>query len=299
VIDPAHVAAIGWDDAVVQDRGFLIDRATQAWVRATGRRVSFDEHSWLAGPIGSPRVIADDWLHGEAQRLRGTLTEGGGLLGHMSDLAAARFDPSLLVAPVIDFYEQTSEWRLEVWSQWCPAAWPFGWLLTSVFAQRLQQLSLPLRPLDAAFGMDSRVFTVSGQHGRQVGAAWLRTLRSTGQTVYSGWYGTARLPNTEGPSIRVVFPLPNGSVMVFLRPEVRDDGALVLTSPLGAFGDDGAYLIVARPDRSSGWARRVPLAERFVVGVDDEGVLRTDHALNLWQVPVIRLHYRLERRSTG
>jgi hypothetical protein len=38
----------------------------------------------------------------------------------------------------------------------------------------------------------------------------------------------------------------------------------------------------------------VPLAERFVVFVDDEGVLRTDHELNLSQVPVLRLHYRPE-----
>ena len=28
--------------------------------------------------------------------------------------------------------------------------------------------------------------------------------------------------------------------------------------------------------------------------VDDEGVLRTDHALRLWSALVMRLHYRLE-----
>jgi hypothetical protein len=198
---------------------------------------------------------------------------------------------------VVDFYERTSQWRLEVWSQWCPAAWPFGWLLSSLFARRPQQLSLPLRPLDAAYGIDSRVVTVQVRSGTQLVAAWLRTLRSSGQTVYSGWYGTAIVPNALRPSVRVMFPLPNGSVTVFLRPEVRSDGALMLTSPLGAFGDDGAYLIVARPDGRSGWVRRVPLAERFVVWLDEEGVLRTDHALNLWQVPAIRLHYRLERHE--
>ena len=93
-----------------------------------------------------------------------------------------------------------------------------------------------------------------------------------------------------------MFPLPNGSVAVFLRPDVRDDGALVLTSPLAPFGHDGAYLIVTRPDGNTASVRRVPLAERFVVWIDDEGTLRTDHALNLWQVPVLRFHYRLERR---
>ena len=97
---------------------------------------------------------------------------------------------------------------------------------------------------------------------------WLRTLRATGRTIYSGWYGTTTLPESHRPSLRVVFPLPNGSVTVFLRPEVRPDGDLVLASPIGPFGTEGAYLVVVGSDRESGWVRRVPLAEEFVVLVD-------------------------------
>jgi hypothetical protein len=264
------------------------------WVRATGRRVAFNEHPWLRGPAGNPRLIADEWLPREAARLGSELVEGGGLLDDMCSLAAPGFDPTRLARPVIQFYEHTAEWRMEVWSQWCR---PFAWLLFTVFAHRLQQLSLPLRPLDTALGLDSRVVVVRGDNGTQVGAGWLRTLRSTGAQVYSGWYGTARLPCSDGPRVRVAFPLPNGSVTVFLRPEVRADGALLLTSPLGSFGDDGAYLIVVRADGHSGWVRRVPLAETFVVWVDEEGTLRTDHSLSLCRVPVLRLHYRLEHRA--
>jgi hypothetical protein len=283
----------------IEDRGHLIDRTTQAWVRATGKQVAFDEHQWLRGPAGNPGLIADEWLPREAARLGGKLVDGGGLLDGMGLLSGPTFDPARLAGPVVDFYERTAEWRLEVWSQWCPAAWPFGWLLSTVFARRLQQLSLPLRPLDTALGMDSRVIAVRGDDDGQLGAAWLRTLRSTGAQVYSGWYGTAHLPNSPSASIRVSFPLPNGSVTVFLRPEVRSDGALLLTSPTGEFGDDGAYLIVVRPDGHSGWVRRIPLAEQFVVWVDDEGVLRTNHSLSMWQVPVLRLHYRLEHRPSA
>lgn len=124
-------------------------------------------------------------------------------------------------------------------------------------------------------------------------------LRSTGQTVYSGWYGVAGVPRSLRPSVRVMFPLPNGSISVFLRPDVADDGSLLLTSPLGEFGDDGAYLIVVDRDRECLWSRRVPLAERFRVFVDDEGVLRTDHALGLGRVPILRLHYRLDHRPAA
>jgi hypothetical protein len=44
-----------------------------------------------------------------------------------------------------------------------------------------------------------------------LGAAWLRTLRRTGKTIYSGWYGAAALPGRDQPSVRVVFPLPTAA----------------------------------------------------------------------------------------
>jgi hypothetical protein len=279
----------------MHEGGLVVDRLTQAWVRATGTNVPLDDNPWLDGPVGSPTVIGDEWLSREALRLAADLREGGGLLQSFDVLASPSFDPSRLHPAIVEFYEHTSDWRLDVWSQWCPAALPGGWLLSALFARRLQQLALPLRPLDVARGMDSRVVSVRGVDGSQLGAAWLRTLRTTGQVLYSGWYGVTQLPNPKSASLRVVFPLPNGSVTVFLRPSLGRDGDLVLTSPIGRFGDDGAYLIV-RHALNSATVRRVPLAEGFRVYVDDEGTLRTDHALNLWSVPVLRLHYRLERK---
>ncbi len=277
--------------------GPAVDRLTQRWVRATGRRIPLGEHPWLDGPVGAPEVIGDEWVGREAVRQDARIVAGGGLVGRFADLAGPGFDPSLLRPAVTEFYERTSGWRLEAWSQWSAPAWPFGWLLSAVFARRLRQLSLPLRPLDAARGMDSDVQAAVRTDGRQVGAAWLRTLRANGDTVYSGWYGLVTLPGATRPSVRVVFPLPNGSLMVFLRPGVAADGALSLVSPPGTMGEDGTYLVVAAGGGTDeAFVRRVPLHEEFLVYVDDEGVLRADHALDLWSLPVIRLHYRLERR---
>src|SRR5262249_35291439 len=155
---------------------------------------------------------------------------GGGLLPSMDALASSGFDPTGLATPIREFYERTADWHLDVWSQWCPVAMPGGWLITTLFAKRLQQLALPLRPLDAAHGMDSRVVVLRNDTGKQLGAAWLRTLRSTNQTVYSGLYSAAQLPDRSHVSVRVAFPLPNGNVTVFLRPSADAEGALVLSS---------------------------------------------------------------------
>jgi hypothetical protein len=157
----------------------------------------------------------------------------------------------------------------------------------------VQQLALPTRPLDVAHGMDSEVRVVRDGAGRQVAAAWLRTLRATGEYVYSGAYGARRLPGADRASVHVAFPLESGNVQVFLRPEHGADGSLRLESPAGRFGGDGAYVLVEQGARH--FAARAPVHESFHVHVDPHGVLRTDHVLRLWSATAVRLHYRLER----
>jgi hypothetical protein len=143
--------------------------------------------------------------------------------------------------------------------------------------------------------MDSRVVRILDAEGRQRAAGWIRTLRSTGEFVYSGCYATRTLPGTTQPSVHVTFPLEEGNVQVFLRPRVLPDGSLELGSPAGPFGTDGAYVVVRDPRRPGRvHAARAPIHETFRVYVDREGVLRTDHELRLFHARAVRLHYKLE-----
>jgi len=111
----------------------------------------------------------------------------------------------------MDFYERTSDWQMQVQSHCSPAVWPLAWLLSSLFAQRLEQFDIPIRSHGAVYEVNSRIVRVLDQRGAQLGAAWLRTLAATEQIIYSGWYGFVALPGASCPSLRVVFPLPNGS----------------------------------------------------------------------------------------
>ncbi len=283
-------------------RGALLDRATQRWVVATGRHVDFlGEEAWLDGPVGAPKEIGEDWIQQHAA-LRGAQlheTPTQGLLPSFAALAGPDFDPGAVSPTIVEFYETTADWSVDVWTRWSRWAEPGGRLLNAVFARRLRQLSLPTDPLEVARGMDSRLVGVVGPDGVHLGTAWQRTLRATGATVFGGFYGIATRPGAAGPSIRVVFPLPNGSLTVFLQARAEAGGRLVLSSGRGRFGDDGAYLLV-RPDAgATGWARRVPLPERFDLAVDEDGMLRCDHRLDLGRSEVLRLHYRLQRGRHG
>lgn len=278
--------------------GALVDRFTQRWVIATGRPVEFGgSERWLDGPIGAPGGVGEAWIEQHAAGTGASLKEGNpqGLLPEFAALSGAGLEVDAVSPAIVDFYENTSEWSVDVWSRWSRWAEPGGRLINALFAHRLRQLSLPMDPLDVAYGMRSRVIGLVGPDGSHLGTAWQRTMRSTGTTIFGGFYGIATRPSASRPSIRVVFPLPNGSLTVFLRPDATADGGLVLSSPAGEFGDDGAYLIVRPSARSQGWARRIPLPERFELFTDADGVLRCDHHLNLGSREILRLHYRLQR----
>lgn len=239
--------------------------------------------------------VADGWLEQAAQELGGDVARdvsGAGLLDDMAQLDGPQFRAAELHPRVRDFYEHTSDWRMEVWTQWNPLYQPGGELISRLWGRRVQQLALPTRPLDVAYGMDSRVELIVHPDGAQLGAGWLRTLRATGEYVYSGCYSSRLLPGATQPSVHVAFPLEHGNVQVFLRPKVLPGGSLELSSPGGPFGSNGAYVVV---DERGTYAAGAPIHETFMVYVDAEGVLRTDHHLRLWSATAVRLHYKLTR----
>ncbi|MFI7607889.1 hypothetical protein ACIBTV_22485 [Micromonospora sp. NPDC049366] len=273
-----------------------IDLLGRALMRLSSRRLPRHSFDWLIGPSAGRDVVGHDWVRRTATDLGGSLSSGPdhGLLTSFAALAGEGFDPSTVDRRIADFYEHASRWHLDLWSEWSAVAWPFGRIITSLLSERLQQACLPMRPLDASFGMTSDVVHIHDAYGEVVGAAWLRNMRKTGHVAYSGLYGVRTLPGSRQPSVRVVFPLPLGSFQVFLRTSAGPDGSFHLRSPLGRFGADGAYLVLERHDETFS-ARRIPLNEHFHLYVDEDGDVRADHRLKLWNIPAVRLHYRLRR----
>jgi hypothetical protein len=272
-----------------------LDRATRIFWRLSGRPVDLvHAQRWLDAPMHDRSLVGEGWLQAAAAASGGATREGvdgAGLLADMSQLDGPAFRATDLRPEIRDFYEHTARWRMEVWTQWNAVFQPGGELISRLFGRRVQQLALPTRPLDVAHGMDSRVVPIVGFDGGQHAAAWIRTLRSTGEYVYSGCYSTRVLPGSRHPSVHVAFPLESGNVQVFLQPIALPNGALELRSPAGAFGQNGAYVVVEDSGRTS--AARVPIHETFRVYVHDADILRTDHTLRLWSAPVVRLHYKL------
>jgi hypothetical protein len=292
----AHPFSVWLDNA----RGHLVDWSTQRWVQLSGRKIDLNEHPWLDGPFGQPTGIGRDFFDAYAARHALTLAQErpSGLIPDFDCLAAQDFDPEAISQGVRRFYQSTSDFDLDVWSDWCGAFRPGGWALAVLFSRRLQQLNLPLSGLDTSLGMTSDVkAVVDRESGRHQFTAWTRQLVGTGRIIYAGAYSTCGIPGQAGQCVRVVFPLPNGNAIVLMRPVAHPDGSLSLISTGERFGDPGFYFTVRAP-RNTVWARYLrALREHIHVYESPDGHARADHLLTLWGTRFLRLHYRLRERA--
>jgi hypothetical protein len=281
-------------------RGNLVDWLTQRWVCATGRRVDLAANPWLDGPTGTARGIGPDYFEkwAAAEGLSVVRhSSGKGLLPTFADLSGPGFDAAAVDPAVAEFYERAVDFEMDVWSEWSGLFRPFGFLVSAVFSRRLEQLNLPLSPLDTSWGMTSEVVQVSDASGRLRANAWVRTLVKTGRITYVGSYSVATPPGAAGPCVKTVFPLPNGNAIVLLRPELGPGGSLVLVSEGRRFGDPGFYFTVRHPDGSTVALYLRSFRERIHVYPAPGAVVRADHTMSLWGLRCLHLHCRLRRAS--
>lgn len=158
--------------------------------------------AWLDAPMSRASTVGDAWVEGAAAAWGGDVEDdhpGAGLLARLAELDGPSFSAADVRPEIRDFYEHTADWRMEVWTQWSPAFQPGGELVSRLFGKRVQQLALPTRPLEVAQRMDSQIRIITDGDGRQRAAAWIRTLRATGEYVYSGCYSTRLLPRGRYP----------------------------------------------------------------------------------------------------
>jgi hypothetical protein len=281
-------------------RGALSDWITQRWVQLTGKRVNLSDCPWLEGPVGDVELIGSAFFRRLAEKKNLEFVADGpgrGLIADFSRLRGPAFNPNSVDARVVSFYEKTADFEFDIWSEWCGAFRPFGGALAVIFSRRLQQLNVPLSSLDTKLGITSNVVQLKERSGRVAYTAWVRDVVATERTLYAGSYSVCHVPGYPGPCVKVVFPLPNGSAVVIMRPESDPDGSFTVRSAGVRFGDPGFYFFVEK-EPGFGWARHVrTLQETIRVYADAQGTLRADHDLWIWGTRFLRLHYRMRKRA--
>jgi len=280
-----------------ESRGYLSDYVTQLWVRATGRQVDLHSMPWLQGPVGFSRGIGSGFFHQLADAEGLNQQQGEGLLPDFSVLSGPGFNLQQVSSGVRRFYEHTSHYSLDAWSEWCGFHKPFGRLLALMFSRRLQQLNIPLSSLDTSQGITSEVLDlVHPDSGERRYTVWLRHLVSTRDVLYAGSYSSCVVPGFKGTCVKVTFPLPNGNATVIMYPESAEDGSFTVTSAGRSFGDPGFYFTVHHGTNVS--ARYVrSLQESIRVYQVSDAEIRADHVLRYFGAVFLRLHYKLTQTA--
>jgi hypothetical protein len=247
--------------------------------------------------VGDTDVIGEKFFHrlaGRQQLLIDAQSAARGLLPDIQCLEGPGFSPGKLNGQIVRFYQETSRFSFDVTPEWKGGMRPLARLVSILFSRRLRQLNVPLSSADTLGGTSSEIFPVR-RGEKHLFSAWIRTLRSSGSTLYVGAYSTALIPGHGSPCIKVVFPLPNGSAMVFMRPELRQDGSLLLLSEGERFGDPGFYFYVHR-DASGGVARYVRALRESIFIYPGEGLdVHADHDLSFFGRGFLRQHYEMRQ----
>jgi hypothetical protein len=274
--------------------GSLLKWLINLWIRGSGRKLRYADHPWLRGPMGEAMLIGDNFFQAYAEQ-SGLLVErdpDGGLVGDfLAGIPADDPYRERLLPEVAAFYEHTAHYKLEVWSQWFPPFALFGKTLIRALSTKMNQLNIPLEPLETSRGMSNEVIHLKDPAtGELKFTCWLRKSLRSGKVVYSGFYSTVRIDGR--PMVRVIFPLPGGNATVLLRVETQADGAVKLISDGNKIGDPGYY----RVQRSGDDAVRlkyVPIKEVIHVYKDEASILRTDHIFSFFGRKMLELHYKI------
>lgn len=261
------------------------------------KRVNLAEADWLRGPIGGTKQIGTEYFNDLAARhglTVATNANGAGLVEDFSKLKSEEFSPANIHPMIREFYERTTQYDLDIWSEWCGIFKPFGWLLAVLFSRRLQQLNMPISSLETSAGITSDIVTLRTESGASFATGWLRKRIATKSVIYAGLYSMCKPPKFAGRCMKIVFPLPNGNATVIMKPQQHDDGSLTLVSSGNGFGEPGFYFIV---NNSRGaWVKYLrTLKESIHIYVDAASELRADHFLQLWGATFLKLHYRMRR----
>ncbi len=277
------------------------DKITQYWVKTTGRKINPVTEEWLIGPIGDEDIIDGKFIQklvNEEDLKYSSNIANAGLLESISDLDFSHDELDLLNEQVIDFYENTSNYDFEIWSEWKSFFKPFGKALSTIFSKRLQQLNLPLNSLDSSKGIKSEIIKLSNQE-KAKWTIWYRKLKSSNDVIYAGIYTTTFVPKYNKSLLKVIFPLPNGNASVIMTKKVLEDGSLLLSSDGNKFGDNGFYFTLT-DHKGNYWAKFVKSMHEWIkVYVDDENVLRADHNLKFYGIPFLNLHYKMIKRYSS
>lgn len=275
------------------------DWFTQQWVILWGKKINPKEFTWLIGPCGNINGIGENFINQLAKNENLIIereSKSKGLIASIDQLNLSETELSNLSPNVIDFYESTADFDLAFTVKWNPFFKAFGILVNKLFSRRINQLHIPTTNIKNAESITSEIITLSDPKSNNVKyTIWLRTIKSSGQVIYSGVYTTCKLPSGKN-GIKAVFPLPNGNATVIMSPSVGTSGELILDSSGKRFGNAGFYFLL-KDSKGNYWSRYLRSFRDKLIIRSENGHISAEQTLTLWHQRVLTFNYKIKRKN--
>tara|TARA_R110001632_G_scaffold58548_6_gene142514 strand:+ start:2271 stop:3143 length:873 start_codon:yes stop_codon:yes gene_type:complete len=269
------------------------DWITQQWVILFGKKIIPNQNEWLLGPFGKTEGIGPKFINQLAIKENldiDNCKRDRGIIQSVNQLKFSKNQLSKLSKNVIDFYENTSNYDLDLDIKWNPFFKIFGWLLNILFSNRIQQLNVPMNNSKDNKALKSEIIHLTNKKTKETERTiWLRTFKDSEKVVYSGVYETCTIPDGQ-TCIKAIFPLPNGNATVILNPSIGENGELILTSSGKKIGDSGFYFLL-NDSKGNLWTKFIKsFKDQLIVGEED-GEIKAKQTLSLWGLRVLTFKY--------
>lgn len=270
------------------------DWFTQQWVIWRGRKLDKSKDEWLLGPFGNVNGIGKIFINqlAEKENLVIDKQQSNGLIPEVKKLIEDDGDFERLSNQVVDFYQQTSTYSLGLKVHWNPFFKIFGWLVNRMFSNRINQLNIPLKNNTGNEIIESEIINLLDSLSGEIKYTfWLRSFRNSNTVIYTGIYGLCELLNGD-KCVKAIFPLPNGSATVILKPAVTDTGGLILDASGKQFGDAGFYFLM-KDTKGQYWSRYIPcFKDTLHIYSQDENLI-ANQIMKIWGVKILEFNYKI------
>lgn len=274
------------------------DWITQQWVILFGKKINTKSHNWLLGPFGEVNGIGKKFIEQLAKEEHLIIDDNRevrGLIQSIHQLNLKDEELQKLSKHVIDFYEKTSNYDLQLKVKWNPLFKFFGLLLRLIFSRRIKQLNIPIHSKDGSDKLMSEIIYLKDNNSNQVKRTiWYRAFQSTGEVVYSGVYETCELPSGKS-CIKAMFPLPNGNATVILNPKVGVNGELILESSGHQIGDSGFYFLL-KDSKGQLWTKYIKSFKDKLIVQEKNDRISAIQTLSLWNMRVLTFEYEIKQQ---
>lgn len=264
-------------------------------IQLMAERVPRDEIRYVVPFEANSKYVGADYFKDLARSKEGKFIRnqaGIGIVESMENMRGPSFDPDLVNPLIREFYEHTSNFKLNITPVWNQRFKPLFWIFKRYIAQPIGQANLPFNTEEAQQGVVSYIDTIDFKCDDIIDLrGWVRAFEQTNEAIYVGIYTTFQHQGVG--YVSVGFPLPDSNFSATLLPNNHEESNFLLTSRNTGYPFTGHYLTASENENLT--VVKLPTFNEEIEVLVENEQLRTEHRFYLAGLNFLTLYYSMDR----